>query len=34
MSYSSLITEYQKTINLLENATNQTTKFIKKLELK
>ena len=34
MNYSSLITEYQKAINLLENATNQPTKFIKNLELK
>ena len=34
MNSSSLITEYQKTINLLENETNQPTKFIKNLELK
>ena len=34
MNYSSLITEHQKTKNLLENATNQPTKFIKNLELK
>ena len=34
MNCGSLITECQKTINLLENATNQPTKFIKNLELK
>ena len=33
MNYSSLLTEYQKTINLLENATNQPTQFLKNLEL-
>ena len=32
MNYSSLLTEYQKTINLLENATNQPTQFLKNLE--
>ena len=34
MNYNTLMEEYQKTINLLENATNQSTKFIKNLELK
>ena len=32
MNYSSLLTEYQKTINLLENATNQPTQLLKNLE--